>query len=252
MNLRNNGEIPMNTKKRPTWFEVLPVIVIPILGMAVGTGVMFFIGFNQTEYGNLIVNTFFLVGIIALAGVYRLSAEDLGLKVIKDQMKMHVTLSLVIFTLYMSFYIFIVGISALKHFSSSILWSLFTYLVVVVAEELYFRGALYSFLEIRFSAKTALIVSSILFGLFHAQQGLRGMISKIFTGWLWGSIRYSTGMIFLLIIPVHFAYNSIWLLFEGNWNNPPAWAIYALPTIEFVLGLAIVLFTKRSASEIKG
>jgi len=108
---------------------------------------------------------------------------------------------------------------------------------------------LYSFFEKRFSAKTALIISSILFGLFHAQQGVRGMISKAFTGWLWGSVRYSTGMIYLLIIPVHFAYNSIWLLFEGNWNNPPAWVIYALPGIEFLFGLLIVLLSKRTKSK---
>ena len=36
-----------------------------------------------------------------------------------------------------------------------------------------------------------------------------------------GPVRYSSGMIFLLIIPVHFAYNVVWLLFEGNWENPP-------------------------------
>lgn len=64
---------------------------------------------------------------------------------------------------------------------------------------------------------------------------------KLDERWLWGSVRYSTGMIFLVIIPVHFAYNSIWLLFEGNWNNPPVWAIYALPALEFVFGLVIVI-----------
>jgi hypothetical protein len=48
-------------------------------------------------------------------------------------------------------------------------------------------------------------------------------------------------MIFLIIIPIHFAYNSIWLLFEGNWNNPPTWAAYALPAIEFLIGLLFVI-----------
>ena len=165
-------------------------------------------------------------------------------------MQIHVILSLVIFTLYMVFYIFFIRISSLKPFSSSTLWGLVTYLIVVIAEDVYFRGALYSFFEKRFSAKTALIVTSLLFGLFHAQQGVRSMISKIFTGWLWGSIRYSTGMIFLLIIPIHFAYNSIWLLFEGNWNNPPEWAIYALPVIEFVFGLASVILRDKQLKNV--
>ena len=231
----------MNAIQRPAWFYYLLVFLIPILGMALGVGATFLFGLNQTDYGNLIVNLFLLIGVIVLIRLFNFSSEDLGLKIIKEQMQKHVSLSLLIFALYLLFYIFIIRISSLKPFSSGTFWGLLTYLVVVFAEELYFRGALYSFFKKRFSAKTALIVSSILFGLFHAQQRVRGMISRAFTGWLWGSVRYSTGMIFLLIIPVHFAYNSIWLLFEGNWNNPPAWAIYALPVVEFVIGLAFVI-----------
>jgi len=213
--------------------------------MTIGVGAMFLFGLNQTDSGNLIVNLFFLFGVVGLACILKFTLEDLGLKYINAQMQRHVVLSLVIFTLYMLFYIFAIRISALKPFSSSTPWGLATYLIVVIAEEAYFRGALYSFFEKRFSTKTALVVSSILFGFFQAQQGLRGVISRTFTGWLWGSVRYSTGMIFLLVIPVHFAYNSIWLLFEGNWDNPPVWAIYVLPMIEFVIGLAVVFLHNR-------
>ena len=235
----------MNTTKKSIWQEMLQTIIIPIFGMALGVGTMFLLNLNETVYGNLIVNLFFLVSVIVLIRLFEFSSENLGLKVIKEQMQRHVVLSLAIFAFYMLFYVFVIRISMLKPFSSSTLWGLLTYLVVVFAEELYFRGVLYSFFEKRFSAKTALIVSSILFGLFHAQQGMRGMVSRMFTGWLWGSIRYSTGMIFLLIIPVHCAYNSIWLLFEGNWSNPPAWAIYALPAIEFMIGLMIVIYANH-------
>ena len=239
----------MNIGKRPAWLEILLTVIIPVLGMALGLGITVLLGLNQTGYGNLIVNLFFLAGVVSLVRLFRFSAGDLGLKVIKEQTQRHVILSLTIFVLYMLFYIFVIRISVLKPFSADTFWGLLTFLVVVIAEELYFRGGLYSFFEKRFSGKTALIVSSILFGLFHAQQGLRGIISRTFTGWLWGSIRYSTGMIFLLIIPVHFAYNSIWLLFEGNWSNPPAWVTYAMPVLEFVLGLLIVLFSKRDRVE---
>ena len=235
----------LRTGTYPLWVEIFITILIPILGMALGVATMFLLNLNGTDYGNLIVNLFFLIGVIVLIRLFKFSSEDLGVKVIQGQMQKHVVLSLAIFTFYMLFYVFVIRISTLKPFSSGTLWGLATYLIVVFAEELYFRGALYSFFEKRFSAKTALIVSSILFGLFHAQQGIRGMLSRAFTGWLWGSIRYSTGMIFLLIIPVHFAYNSVWLLFEGNWNNPPVWANYVLPAIEFALGLAIVILRNR-------
>lgn len=240
----------MNTKQRPNWLNYLLVFLLPILGMALGVGAKFLFGLNGTDYGNLIVNLFFLIGVIVLIRLFKYSSEELGLKVIEEQMQRHVILSFAVFAFYMLVYVFVIRISMLKPFSSGTLWSLVAYLIVVFAEELYFRGALYSFFEKRFSAKTALIVSSILFGIFHAQQGLRGMISRTFTGWLWGSVRYSTGMIFLLIIPIHFAYNSVWLLFEGNWNNPPAWAIYALPAIEFVIGLVIVIFCNRQSKNI--
>jgi len=240
----------MNIDKRPPWIGILIMLIVPILGMVLGVGVMFLLSLNGTDYGNLIVNLFYLIGVIVLIRLSKCSSEDLGLKIFKEQMQRHVFLSLGIFAFYMLVYVFVIRISSLKPFSSGTLWGLATYFIVVFAEELYFRGALYSFFEKRFSAKTALIVSSILFGLFHAQQGIRGMISRAFTGWLWGSIRYSTWMIFLLIIPVHFAYNSIWLLFEGNWNNPPVWAIYVLPAIEFVLGLAIVVFRNRQSKNI--
>ena len=232
----------MNTGKRSLWLEILLIILTPILGMALGTGVMFLLGLNGTDYGNLIVNLFFLIVVGVLIYLLKLSPEDLGLKVKKEQLQRHVVLTLAISALYMLFYIFVIRISAFRPFSLSIILGLMTYLVVVFAEELYFRGALYSIFEKRFSAKTALIISSILFGVLHIQMGLRGMISRIFTGWLWGSVRYSTGMIFLLIIPIHFIYNSVWLLFEGNWSKPPVWAVYALPAVEFVFGLMIVIF----------
>jgi len=231
----------MNTKQRPKWLDYLLIFLIPIMGMALGVGVTFLFGMNQTDYSNLIVNLVFLLSCIVLIRIFNFSTGDLGLKIVKEQAKNHVLLSLVIFSLYMLFYIFVIRISALKPFSPSTAWGLLTYLVVVIAEELYFRGALYGYFEKRFSAMTALVVSSLIFGLFHASQGLPGIISKTLTGWLWGSVRYSTGMIFLLIFPVHFVYNSIWLLLEGNWSNPPMWAIYALPAVEFLIGLLFVI-----------
>ena len=143
------------------------------------------------------------------------------------------------------FYLFAIRISGLRGWDTAVAWGLLTNLIVVVAEELYFRGLLYGFVQKRWSARAALVASSILFGLFHAQQGLRGILTKLFTGWLWGSVRYASGMIFLLIFPVHYAFNTIWLLFAGNWDNPPTWAIYALPAAEFLLGLLFAVVQEK-------
>ena len=74
----------MNTKNLSLWFAILLSTLIPILGMASGVSVIFLFELNQTAYGNLIVNLFFLAGVVVLARLFRFSAEDLGLKVIKD------------------------------------------------------------------------------------------------------------------------------------------------------------------------
>jgi len=231
--------------KRPLWLNLLLIFLLPIIGLALGAAITILLKVDRADYSNLIVNFFFLAACFGLLRIFNFSRSDLGLRVISDQINWHIVTSLFVFSLYILFYLFVIRISALKPFSAAIGWGLLTNLVVVVAEELYFRGLLYSFIQRRFSARVALVVTAVLFGLFHAQQGIMGIISKTFTGWLWGSVRYSSGMIFLLIFPIHYAFNTIWLLFEGNWSNPPSWGIYALPIGEFLLGSAIVILSRR-------
>jgi len=60
----------MNTKNLSLWFAILLTILIPIFGMAIGVGVMLLLGLNQTDYGNLIVNLFFLAGIVTLVSLF--------------------------------------------------------------------------------------------------------------------------------------------------------------------------------------
>lgn len=235
-------------EKRPLWLQLLLLILLPIIGMVVGVGVTFLLKINQTDYSNLIINLFFLGACIGLLRLFTFSRQELGLQAIKPQMKWHVGISLLVFALYILFYAVVIRLSGLKPFSASTFWGLLTNLVVVIAEELYFRGMVYGFVQKRFSARTALIISSLLFGLYHARQGVRGMITKTVTGWLWGSVRYSSGMIFLLIFPVHYTFNTVWLLFEGNWNHPPVWGIYTLPIIELLLGLLFVIIQVKKAN----
>jgi hypothetical protein len=97
----------MNVGKHPIWLEMLLIILIPILGMALGAGCMFLLGLTQTDYGNLIVNLFFLASVIIIIRLFKFTLEDLGVKVSKEQMQRHVVLSLMIFAFYMLFYIFI-------------------------------------------------------------------------------------------------------------------------------------------------
>ena len=238
-----------NLTKRPV-ISILFLLAAPIAGLALGVGLGFFLGLNGTEAGNFIANAVFLLVVFSMIPLYRLSAEELGLKLIKANLGVHIAISLTVFAGYLLVYIFAIQISGLRPVDTGTIWGLVTYAIVVLAEEIYFRGIFYRFLEKRSSGITALIGSSVFFGLLHATQGARGVVSRTISGWLWGSIRYSTGMILLIIFPIHFTYNSMWLLFEGNWSNPPAWAPYVLPLLELMIGLAIVIITnKRARSE---
>ncbi|MGB7874615.1 MAG: type II CAAX endopeptidase family protein [Anaerolineales bacterium] len=217
------------------------MLIIPILGLAGGVALSFALGINGKPVGNLLANIGFLLAVGSLIPIFKFSTEELGLKLKTSEMGFHIGATLTIFLGYVLFYIFVIRISSLKPIDSTVILSLITYLLVVFAEEIYFRGQVYSFIEKRFSARTALVVSAILFGLFHASQGLRGIITKSITGALWGSVRYTTGMIYLLIIPVHFAYNATWLLFEGNWDTPPGWAVFAVSIGELILTILILV-----------
>ena len=115
------------------------------MGMALGVAATIGMNIQQTDYSNLVVNLFFLAACIILLRVFCFSSADLGLKLIKDQTKRHVFLSLTILTIYILFYVFIIRISVLKSISSSTFWGLLTYLLVVFTEELYFRGMAYGF-----------------------------------------------------------------------------------------------------------
>lgn len=205
------------------------------------------LGIADQVFSNLIINTVFLLASIGCIRLFRLSAEDVGFKIIRQRLRLHVGLCLAILTMYWLYYLFAVSISGLRPFTSATVLGLLNYILVAFAEEIYFRGLWYHTLERRFSGRDAVLISGLLFGLVHFRQGL-GMLPKIFTGWLWGSVRYTTGMI-ILLIPLHFIYNAVWLLFLGNWDNLPIWA-YLLPLIELLISILILTRTKDAKKQI--
>lgn len=230
---------------RTFWLHLLLVLAVFVLAQGGTYLILSLMGVAEQDYSNVVVNTVFLIASLGLVRALNLSAEDIGLRVIKDRVPWHAVTCLAIFFLYMAFYVFVVHISSLRPISSKTIWGILNYLVVVFAEEIYFRGICYGLVQKRYSGRIAVLISALLFGLAHARQGL-GMIPKFFTGWLWGTVRYSSGMIFLLIIPVHFTYNVVWLLFEGNWESPPMWAQF-FPLVELLLGIVIMSAHTRLA-----
>ncbi|MGD2158080.1 MAG: CPBP family intramembrane metalloprotease [Anaerolineales bacterium] len=194
-------------------------------------------------YSNLIINGVFLLISIGSIHLFGLNAEDVGLKILPQRLALHVKLSLALFTMYWLYYLLVVRISGLRPFTSAMVWGLLNYLLVAISEEIYFRGLWYHIVEKRFSGRAALLISGLVFGLSHYRQGL-GMLPKLFTGCLWGSVRCATGMIFLLI-PVHFTYNAVWFLFQGDWDNQTI-IVYLFPLFELLIAILIVVCFKRA------
>ena len=202
------------------------------------------LGIAEQAFSKVIINTVHLLTCVGCIRLFGLSAKDVGLKIIRQRLALHVGLCLATFTMYWLYYLFVVRISGLRQLTSATVWGLLNYLVVAFAEEIYFRGLCYHIVEQRYSGRAAVLISGLLFGLVHFRQGL-GMLPKFFTGWLWGSVRYATGMIFLLIFPLHFMYNAVWLLFQGNWNNPSAFTLL-FPLVEILVALVIVACSRRA------
>ena len=197
------------------------------------------LGAGDQPYAILVINTVFLVACMMCVRLFRMSTEDIGLKPLPPHLARHTVLCLVILSLYVLYYLLGVRISALRPYTSATMWTLLAYLVVAFAEEIYFRGILYRILSKKYSGRAAAIGSALFFAAFHLRQGPVALL-RLPTGLLWASIRYSTGMIFLLAFPVHFAYNTVWLLFLGNWDSPPSWAVL-VPLGELLLGLLIIV-----------
>lgn len=201
--------------------------------------VLEYFNFADKNFSNLMVNTVFLLASFGCIRLFRLSAKEVGLMIIQPRVKLHVTLCGAILTMYYVYYLLVVRISNVRPFSYATLWGVINYLIVAAAEEIYFRGIFYNMVEQRYSGRVAVLVSGLLFGFIHFHQGL-GMLPKFFSGWLWGGVRYATGMITMLIFPVHFTYNAVWLLFEGNWDDPSKLA-YLLPLME-LLACTLLMF----------
>jgi len=90
-----------------------------------------------------------------------------------------------------------------------------TFLVIAIPEELFFRGILQSLLESRWGPRSALVLSSVLFGLSHFRHGsafnwryvLLASIAGIFYGRAWRA----HGQIFAAIV-THTMVDVIWSL----------------------------------------
>lgn len=226
------------------WLNLILILIVPILALVLGIYLTITINFNPQAVGSLVANLIFLAATLTLIMLYKATDQDVGLKIIKNKIVWHILTALAVFALYLFFYIFAIRITGLQPFTSETAWGILAVFITVLTEELYFRGFLYRFLELRFPSWLVVILTALFFAIFNFRQGYIGMLYRSTAGFLWGTIRYSSEMIFLIIFPIHFFYNAMWFLFMGTfWSNPPIWAVYGQPVAEVLLGVAIFLLT---------
>lgn len=110
-----------------------------------------------------------------------------------------------------------------------------------VLEEFIFRGIMQSSLLARYSVKTAIIISSILFGLIHVIPP--EVIKMVLHSMIWGYIVYKTGSILASIV-MHSLLNSYFLLYNIFWAEGEVLSIddpsYLFCIAFVVLGIIII------------
>ncbi len=103
---------------------------------------------------------------------------------------------------------------AFQGITMDLLWGFIFYLLVAVAEEIVFRGYVLANLRDRYSSRTALIISSILFGLIHLGNDhltVVGLATISLSGLLMGMVTLNTNTI-STAIGLHWSWNFV----QGN------------------------------------
>ena len=218
-------------------------IIIPIICMLLTIIIISIININSNYFG-LFLTIGQLVGTIILINLFKLTAHDLGLSYIKENMRIHLIgiLLLVLITIIVNFAL--IGITGLAKVNFDMFYYFIFYIIVSITEELYFRGVLYHQLEL-WNQNTALFGSSIIFALFHIRGGLQNVFVNFFTGISFGIIRFASGMI-LLIIPYHFIFNFQSALFISNESSDP---IIIITYIGLVTIFSSILFIMGKSKE---
>ena len=124
------------------WFRLLLVTIVPLASQAIVYLVLSLLGVAGEVYSNTIINLALLFACLALIWGMRLSAEDIGLKIIRSQFLWHVIIGLSLFIAYILYCVLAIRISRLRPISPQMVWGLSNYLIVAFAEEIYVRGPL--------------------------------------------------------------------------------------------------------------
>jgi len=178
----------MGTRNWLESLEAILVLVVPLL-----FAIPFYVMGVLTEVsGNYVMYVIYIMCSIALTKYNGRSLKEIGL----TRKELLPSLGLSGVTVLASFLVRL--ISAELQFSPeansgvAVAQGLLFWTVSGLGQEILFRGLIF-FSFYRWKGwKTALLVSSVLFGLMHVQQGITGIIFTILIGGYWGWVAFKT------------------------------------------------------------
>ncbi len=201
--------------------------------------------FGLTDYRSTIINTVFSVALLILI-IYLKRVSYYGLtkvKNIKEYLYFIPLLLIVSVNLWNGFNV--------NHTSSEIVFHILTMINVGFIEEIIFRGFLFKMME-KDNVKTAIIVSSITFGIGHVVNLLNGaalvptlmqMCYAVAIGYLFVIIFYKSKSLIPCII-AHAVINSL-----SIFNVENKLLIYIVPVFLIVVSLLYATYIKKTIKE---
>ena len=201
--------------------------------------------FGLTDYRSTIINTIFSVALLVLI-IYLKRVSYYGLtkvKNLKEYLYFIPLLLIVSVNLWNGFNV--------NHTSSEIVFHILTMINVGFIEEIIFRGFLFKMME-KDNVKTAIIVSSITFGIGHVVNLLNGaaliptlmqMCYAVAIGYLFVIIFYKSKSLIPCII-AHAVINSL-----SIFNVENKLSIYIIPVFLIVASLLYAAYIKKTIKE---
>lgn len=185
----------------------------------------------------------FMMGIcLAVGGISLFGTSEMGLSLSRSSLK-----KVGIISLYLLATLFLNGFFAPSKSIELANLDIVTVSMTGFWEELLFRGFLFALWAKLFGLRTPLsvfallIVSSLIFGLFHSNQGL-DLFIRSGLGFLFGIIVLYTETV-LFAMPLHALHNGLTMVMVYN-HNPPDWLKVGVLSLMCTVGFMILIYSK--------
>lgn len=240
---------------RHLWKFIFTLIII--LGFSIALEKIF----RLVQINNKVVHPLFC-GIIAgsfisLRFIYKASFSKLGVSLSKRNVTF--LCAGILIPLFVQFQFFIIDRYIFGHkfsflfpeLSLTLLYTLFSYIIVAAAEELYFRVYMIGYFKDKFNVIYFFLFSAVTFSLLHA-LGLPSYNYLSFMVFLLAGIFY--GLLYLLsnsfylVLSAHAIHNTF-LLYPVNDSNTKVYLINQIISITFILILSYFYYGKKKLLE---